>query len=260
MLASLLYPYDDDAPTLIEGWLEDLERENCIRRYEVDGSHYLEIINWQKHQRIEKPSASRLPKFEEGSPTIPGKVGEDSRTDMDLGPRTSIKKDSCTKPEKVSHDTVSKTQSEKHKRNAYPADFEEFWNAYPIDRGMAKQEAAKVWAKLSPEDRRSALNGIPGFKVWIRKQGSDYRTLHACRYLSQRRFDGFTATNGNGHGVLEDEPVWAKRLSGARSIKKWCFHDWGPPPNSPGCRVPEHLVTDTDGHGWSDVEVRPEAA
>src|SRR5687768_9403740 len=85
MLASLLYPYDDDAPTLIEGWLEDLERENCIRRYVVDGSHYLEIINWQKHQRIEKPSASRLPKFEEGSPTIPGNVGESSRTDMDLG-------------------------------------------------------------------------------------------------------------------------------------------------------------------------------
>jgi hypothetical protein len=30
MLASLLFPYDDDAPALIEGWLAELERELCI--------------------------------------------------------------------------------------------------------------------------------------------------------------------------------------------------------------------------------------
>ena len=62
MLASLLYPYDDDAKDLIAGWLDELVRENCIVVYEHDGAAYLEISNWLKHQKIEKPSNSALTK------------------------------------------------------------------------------------------------------------------------------------------------------------------------------------------------------
>jgi len=67
MLASLLFPYDDDAPGLIERWLGELEACGCIRRYEVDGNHYLDIPKWLEHQKIDKPSPSRLPQFVEGS-------------------------------------------------------------------------------------------------------------------------------------------------------------------------------------------------
>lgn len=56
MLASLLFPYDDDAPSLIGGWLDELERADCIRRYEVDGASYLYIPKWLIHQKIDKPS------------------------------------------------------------------------------------------------------------------------------------------------------------------------------------------------------------
>ncbi|MGY3359765.1 hypothetical protein ACVWZK_006428 [Bradyrhizobium sp. GM0.4] len=83
LLASLLYPYDDDAPTLIEGWLDELAQQKQIRRYVVDGSEYLEIVKWLEHQKIDRPSASRLPAFCEGSP----EPREDSRgLDADLGP------------------------------------------------------------------------------------------------------------------------------------------------------------------------------
>jgi hypothetical protein len=64
MLSSVLFPFDDDAPNLIEGWLEELERENCIVRYTVDGATYLQVTNWEKHQKIDKPSPSRLPIYE----------------------------------------------------------------------------------------------------------------------------------------------------------------------------------------------------
>lgn len=85
MLASLLYPYDDGAPSLMDGWLAELDREKCIRRYEVDGAHYLEVINWLKHQKIDKPTKSKLPSFDEGS-RIVAKPLEASPTDLDLGP------------------------------------------------------------------------------------------------------------------------------------------------------------------------------
>jgi hypothetical protein len=68
MLASLLFPYDDDAPSLIEDWLDELESEGCIRRYVVDGSAYLEVCNWLFHQKIDKPSRPQFPGFDEGSP------------------------------------------------------------------------------------------------------------------------------------------------------------------------------------------------
>jgi hypothetical protein len=85
MLASLLYPYDDDAKDLMEGWLVELAAHGCIRRYVVEGSSYLEIVNWLKHQKIDKPSKSRLPSFDDASRQF-AKPREPSPAD--LGPRT----------------------------------------------------------------------------------------------------------------------------------------------------------------------------
>lgn len=63
MLASLLFPYDDDAPSLIDGWMEELEREECIQRYKAEGQSYLQITNWLSHQKIDKPTPSKIPPF-----------------------------------------------------------------------------------------------------------------------------------------------------------------------------------------------------
>jgi hypothetical protein len=67
MLASLLFPYDDDAPGLIDLWISELEREGCAVRYQVDGASYIQIANWLSHQKIDKPSASKIPPFDESS-------------------------------------------------------------------------------------------------------------------------------------------------------------------------------------------------
>ena len=67
MLASLLFPYDDDAKDLIDAWLSELERESCIARYMIAGTSYLQVCNWSKHQKIDKPSGSKIPPPEEGS-------------------------------------------------------------------------------------------------------------------------------------------------------------------------------------------------
>lgn len=92
LLASLLYPYDEDAGHLIDGWLDELEGQQTIRRYSVDGDCYLEIVKWLKHQKIDRPSLSRLPQFDEGSrgldvsSTYPRRI-----SDADLGPRISTR-------------------------------------------------------------------------------------------------------------------------------------------------------------------------
>jgi hypothetical protein len=85
MLASTLFPYHDDAADKMDGWLGALEREDMIRRYQIEGSTYLQITNWLKHQKIDKPSKSRFPTFDESSRLV-AKPREGSASD--LGPRT----------------------------------------------------------------------------------------------------------------------------------------------------------------------------
>ena len=67
MLASLLYPYDPDAPMLICGWLDELESQGHIRRYQAEDHAYLEVVNFLRHQKIDKPTPSKLPAFGESS-------------------------------------------------------------------------------------------------------------------------------------------------------------------------------------------------
>ena len=128
MLASLLYPYDDDAGALMGGWLEELETEGCITRYQVAGDWYLEVKNWRKHQKIDHPTGSRLPP----KPAILASPREDSRSlAPDLGPRTSTS---------TSTSTSTKDQGP---ISAHDALFNDFWKAYPRKKG--KGQAERAW-------------------------------------------------------------------------------------------------------------------
>lgn len=69
LLKGVLFPYDDDASGLIETWLAELARERCIERYEVDGAHYLRIVKWRQHQKIDRVTPSRLPDPPGAAPT-----------------------------------------------------------------------------------------------------------------------------------------------------------------------------------------------
>jgi hypothetical protein len=92
MLASLLYPYDEDARGLIPGWLDELEREGCIIVYEVDGNSYLRVEKWASHQKVDKPSQSKFP----NPPDDFAKAREASRLtrlgpkDRDQGPKDPV--------------------------------------------------------------------------------------------------------------------------------------------------------------------------
>ncbi|CAN7739270.1 hypothetical protein [Duganella sp. LjRoot269] len=67
MLASLLFPYDNDAGDLIDDWLLELEREGCIVRYKNGKDSYMQLCNWLIHQKIDKPSKSKIAPFAESS-------------------------------------------------------------------------------------------------------------------------------------------------------------------------------------------------
>ncbi len=146
-LSGAILPYDRDALKLLPTWLDELQREGVIRRYVCsEGNHYIDIPKWLKHQKIEKPSPSRIPEFTEASPNTPRSLPEGSPSD--LGSRTVV---------------PSTSDLGSNSSPAAPSDsgFGEFWNAYGKKTGR-KPTLAK-WSKMKPEDRAAALAGVAAF-------------------------------------------------------------------------------------------------
>lgn len=94
------------------------------------------------------------------------------------------------RPEK---EAETETEAETDTLSAVPADFARFWTDYPREKNMSKKRALMAWRRLSPEKRVQAQAAIPGYRSYIEKNKSWYHTVHAERFLSQERFDGFAA-------------------------------------------------------------------
>lgn len=80
-------------------------------------------------------------------------------------------------------------------RQTYREDFEEFWKSYPRTPTMSKVEAFKVWQKMPTEDHLLARKAIEPYRQFLRSK-PNLETVHACRFLSQRRFEGLAPGAG----------------------------------------------------------------
>lgn len=75
----------------------------------------------------------------------------------------------------------------------YPEDFSAFWAAYPTTPIMSKKQAGDAWARLSGDDRAAAFEALAPFGEWLAKNPT-YPVVHAVRYITHRRFDGFASS------------------------------------------------------------------
>jgi hypothetical protein len=125
-------------------------------------------------------------------------------------------------------------------RKHYTPEFEAFWQAYPTDALMSKSKAFEKWRRLSAFDRASAMAALPGFRAHCANDPT-YRPVHAERFLSQRRFDGFVEAARTGPPAPPDDvlrALWGGRAGalvdaiGAAKFAAWFGEaDWeeGPP-------------------------------
>jgi hypothetical protein len=100
------------------------------------------------------------------------------------------------------------SKSKKAARNDYPEAFERFWRAYPTTPNMSKKTTFAVWKKLPADDRDLALRGIDGYRAFLAAHPK-LETLHAERFVTQRRFDGFLDGSG-ANGSLAHDPELAR--------------------------------------------------
>ena len=99
-VAGQLFPYDSDGPAIVSRGLASLSAEGCLDLYAVGGTQYGYVTGWERHQKVDKRSASRLPAPEDAQPTrntqtprlppIPREDSAESREEsvLDLVPST----------------------------------------------------------------------------------------------------------------------------------------------------------------------------
>jgi hypothetical protein len=74
------YPLDDDVSAdEIDSHLEELRKQRLIVRYAINGQQYIQVVNFTRHQRIQKPSPSQIPSMCSTDAIV---VSDESRSTM----------------------------------------------------------------------------------------------------------------------------------------------------------------------------------
>jgi len=272
MLASLLYPYDADAGSLIDGWMAELEKEGCIARYlGEDGATYCASLNWEKHQRVDKPSKSKVPvpteenirAFSKNVREPPGKVRVNPETFL-VGSRTKDQgrdqgpKDHLSAP-RGAGEIVTKLSPQKTE-----TDFELFWASYP--RHTAKRAAERAFN--SAVKRASLTKILAGAARYAaeRKGEEERYTKHPATWLNGDCWaDGASGEKSNGHAgdewaMSEEDLLLAKIFGGIatdtlifkRGKTVWPESVHGPAPNDPKTKIDPVVLS---RHGYADASI-----
>lgn len=142
-----------------------------------DGEIVYLLPNYNKFQRVSLPDRDT-------TDTRP-RHDRDKLEDIELSPTSE------GKPSSVVVGSGEPTEiPAKRKKNSYDSDFEDFWRGYPRDENMSKKEASDVWKRLPDIEKEKAVQALPLFIQYCRENPT-YRPIHACRFLSKRRADGF---------------------------------------------------------------------
>jgi hypothetical protein len=193
-LVSRLYPYDDpvEIKAQIDGWLGELDTEQCVRGYEVNGSHYLEIVNWLKHQKIDHKTPSKLPAFENGTPTDFAKAREDfAKSRETVAPDLDLDLDQEGKGEE--HMVAAATadgDGNVVEQEVIDLGFERFKAAFPKRDGANPwTPAKKAWDKAIREGARPAeiIAGAEHYAIVVAKIDDRQKICRASTFLNEKR-------------------------------------------------------------------------
>jgi len=223
MLASLLYPYDDDAAERIDGWLDELAHRGLVACYAAGGARYLAITHWREHQKIDRPTPSRLPAppGEEDASAGEGSRGLATESDQD--------------PESESDSALAGADAQERA-------FDEFWQAYPRRAGANPRAPARrrfldlVAAGVDPAQLISAARRLAAEHAANGTSGTRF-VPQAITYLAQARFADEAAP----------ESAPARELDIAEAVKLFArTGHWsrfaGPAPGLAGCRASAELL------------------
>lgn len=172
-----LLPYDDCNADLM---LSELDKAGFVLRYDVDGSRYIQIVNFEKHQN---------PHVKEQESTIPAPCKHSASTvqEQEIPERATLIPDSLLLiPDSPIHNPASGADAPKPRREKSKLDsdvgFDELWRAYPRKDGCSKANALKAYRARVAEgaDPESIIAGVRRYAHYVAVGGVESRFMKHC--------------------------------------------------------------------------------
>jgi len=159
--------------------LQNLSEAGRIVRYTVEGKQYLEVVNWEKHQRIDKPNKARYPRNDAEFAVIRDTLATPSRESSDWNRGTGEQGNRGTGDVKTSSKPPASKQS--------PSLFDQFWEWYP--RKVGKDAARKAWDNARRRtDQQNIIDGIERFRLDPNLPVKEF-IPHPATWLNEGRWD-----------------------------------------------------------------------
>ena len=186
LIKAALYPLDDDVAlsTLTED-LKHLESVGCICRYEVDGKAFIHAPNWEDHQRVSHPTASKLPRCTRHDPEPFGNP-----------PEEFVKPPETLRPERKGKEQGKEGKGTRERATSSDPLFDEFWTAYP--RKTDKANARKAWVKAAKKADPQSI--IDAAKTYAATRPDPKFTAHPSTWLNGERWEDQLLTLVQGDG------------------------------------------------------------
>lgn len=182
-LKAVILPFD---PCDMDRALDRLASKGFVIRYQVGEEFYLQVVNFEKHQRPrtdEEPSV--IPSPEDGI------TRENRETFSSLDSEDHSSQESLGKEKGKGEGSTPLTPRWRGGTHRWsPTFLERFWPAYP--RKVAKPKALRAWEKLQPDDALVeemlvALEQQKHSTQWT-KDGGEF-IPHPSTWLNQRRWE-----------------------------------------------------------------------
>jgi hypothetical protein len=208
MLASVLFPYDEDAPQLIDQWLSELEKEDCIVRYRIGNDEYLQVSHWE-HQKIDHPQPSKLP---------PPPAKKQRKTRLTVREDSRMTGEASENVRAVSSTVSGPVPDRISESRALRAEFDEkFWPIYP--RKVGKPEAFKAFVKArKTADLETILSGVRRYALARASEDAQY-TKHPGPWLNAGRWEDETPRATHTNGATGPSTITLEeRIAAARAL------------------------------------------
>lgn len=195
LVKAAVWPLDDRLASEVEEDIKALTEASLIARYTVSGRSYLAVNGWVEHQRINRPTQSRLPP-PPGRSAPPPTSENTTLTETSVSTHGGISEDSLAERKGKEQGTGNRevTRAKKPRADHDPA-FDLFWEVYP--RKAAKPAAAKAWARAVKKADAQAL--IAAAAQYRDDPGRDPQyTAHPATWLNHERWNDQPVTRANG--------------------------------------------------------------
>jgi hypothetical protein len=152
----------------------------------------------EKHEEERAAARREQNRIAQRNQRLRQQISADSADSADTPPSQVSPSDGFPKPLPITtpssppSSSSLRSESPGRARSArYTQKFEDqFWKPYPKTPVMSKKLAFEAFARLPDDDQDKAIAGVPAYKSYLASK-PDMPAVHAVRFITQRRFDGF---------------------------------------------------------------------